>query len=188
MHEEGIRQTEQDDSRVGTDPQNAKTDDKEHPQVTLATCKPVAAERPKIELLSHWINAQIQYMRGHALIGKFIGLWPTEKALHGWIAAKWKLKGHITLQLGPKGFFMAIFNYLEDRNRVLDGGPYFFNAAGLYLRDWVERFNPDKEDLSWAPVWICLYSLPLEYWNENSLQDIGNGLGEFIKIVEETKL
>jgi len=28
----------------------------------------------------------------------------------------------------------------------------------------------------------------LEYWDEDSLQDIGNGLGEFIKIAEETKL
>lgn len=91
-------------------------------------------------------------MRDHALIGKFIGLWPTEKELRGWIAAKWNLKRHITLQLGPKGFFTAIFNCLEDRNRVMDGGPYFFNAASPYLRDWVERFNPDKEDLSWAPV------------------------------------
>ena len=121
----------------------------------------------------------------HALIGKFIGLWPNEKALRSWINAKWHPKGHITLQLGPKGFFTAIFNCLEDRNRVLDGGPYFFNAAGLFLRGWVECFNPDKEDLSWAPVWICLYSLPVEYWEEDSLQAIGNALGEFVKVAEE---
>ena len=102
-------------------------------------------------------------MMDHPLIGKFTGLWPTEKALHSWIAAKWKPKGHITLQLGPKGFFIAIFNFLEDRNKVLDGGPYFFNAVGLYLRGWIERFNPNKEDLSWALMWLRLYSLPLEY-------------------------
>ena len=86
----------------------------EAPKATSAPCKPIATERPKIELPSHRINAQIQYMRDHALIGKFIGMWPTEKALHGWIAAKWKPKGHITLHLGPKGFFTDIFNWLED--------------------------------------------------------------------------
>ena len=48
----------------------------------------------------------------------------------------------------------------------MDEGPYFFNFAGLYLWDWVERFNPDKEDFNWAPVWIRMYSLPLEYWDE----------------------
>ena len=127
-------------------------------------------------------------MRDHSLIGKFICLWPTEKALHGSITTKWKPKGHIILQLGPKGFFTVISNCLEDRNRVLDGGPYFFNAVGLYLRGWIEHFNSNKEDLSWAPVWLHLYSLPLEYSDEDSLQDIGNGLGEFIKVEEETNL
>jgi len=70
---------------------------------------------------------------------------------------------------------------------VLDGGPYFFNATGLYLRGLVERFNPNKEDLSWALVWIHLYSLPVEYLNEESLQAIGNVLGDFIKVAKETK-
>jgi len=32
-----------------------------------------------------------------------------------------------------------------------------------------------------------MYSLPLEYWNEETLKDIGNSLGVFIKVVEETK-
>eukprot|EP00253_Pinus_taeda_P033842 PITA_33842 len=100
-------------------------------------------------------------MWDHVLIGKFIGIWPTEKVLRGWIT---------------------------DKNRVLDGGSYFFNAARLHLRGWVERFNPDKEDLSWALVWIRLYSLPVEYWEEISLQEIGNVLGEFIKVAEETKI
>lgn len=71
---------------------------------------------------------------------------------------------------------------------VLDGGPYFFNVVGLYLEGWVERVNPDKEDLSWAPVWIRLYSLPMEYWEEDSLQAIGNVLGKFIKVAEKTKI
>eukprot|EP00253_Pinus_taeda_P017744 PITA_17744 len=126
-------------------------------------------------------------MRDHALIGKFVGFWPTEKALRNWINIKWRPKGQITLLLGPKGFFTAIFNCLEDRNRVFDGGPYFFNSAGLFLREWVGCFNPNKEDLSYALVWIRLYSLPWEYWEEESLKAIGSVLGDFVKVAEETK-
>lgn len=77
---------------------------------------------------------------------------------------------------------------LEDKFRILSERPYFFNSAGLYLRNWTARFNPDKEDLTWAPVWIRLYSLPEEYWDEGLLKEIGNGLGEFVKAAEETKL
>ena len=127
-------------------------------------------------------------MRDHSLIGKFIGFWPTEKALQGWIASKWKPKDEVALQLGPKGFLTATFNCIEDGNRVMDEGPYFFNSAGLYLRNWIERFNPDLENCNRSPVWILLYLLPLEYWDEESLEAIGKGLGEFINIAEETKM
>lgn len=63
----------------------------------------------------------------------------------------------------------------------------FFNSAGLFLKEWIERFNPDKEFLSSAPMWIRLYLLPLEYWEEESLKAIGNVLGDFVKVAEETK-
>jgi len=126
-------------------------------------------------------------MQDHALIGKFLGLWPTEKALQGWIAPKWKPKGQVTLQLGPKGFFTTIFHCVEDKSRIFEGGPYFFNSLGLYLHDWKARFNPDKEDFTWALVWIRLYSLPVEYWKEEMLKDIRNNIGVFIKVAEETK-
>lgn len=49
------------------------------------------------------------------------------------------------------------------------------------------RFNPDKEDLTWAPVWIRLYSLPDEYSEEDCLKGIGNGVGEYIRAADETK-
>jgi len=156
-------------------------------KVTSATCIPKAAERIKVELPSHRINGEIQFMRDHALIGKFLGFWPTEKALQGWIASKWKPKGQVTLQLGPKGFFTAIFHCIEDKMRIFEGGRYFFNSSGLYLTEWKPRFNPDKEDFSWAPVWIRMYSLPVEYWREETLTDIGNKLGTFIKVATETK-
>ena len=157
-------------------------------KASSSTCKPVATNRPKVFFPSEHINARIQHMRDHALIGKFIGIWPTERALRTWISTVWRPKGTISLHLGAKGFFTTVFNCLEDRTRILEGGPYFFNSAGLFLKGWVERFNPDKEDLSCAPVWIRLYSFPWEYWEEKSLQEIGNAIGEFVKVAEETKL
>lgn len=153
-----------------------------------STCKPVATKKPQVFFPSERINARIQYMRDHALISKFVGIWPTKRALRAWISAVWHPKGDISLHLGLKGFFTTVFNCLEDRTRILEGGPYFFNSAGLFLKGWVERFNPDKEDLSSAPVWIRLYSLPWEYWEETSLQEIGNAIGQFVRVAEETRL
>jgi len=151
-------------------------------------CIPKTVEIPSLALKSENLRKKIQYMKDHALIGKFIGIWPNEKALQWWIQTYWKPKGHIDLQLGSKGFFTIIFFNVEDRNRVFEGGPYFFNSAGLYLRYWKEKFNPDKEDLTVAPVWVRLYSLPTEYWLPEILEDIGNALGNFVKVSEQTKI
>lgn len=63
------------------DKQHNTAGDDEVPKVTSKTCKPVAAERPKIELPSQRINTQIQFMNDHALIGKFTWFWLTKKAL-----------------------------------------------------------------------------------------------------------
>ena len=81
---------------------------------------------------------------------------------------------------------MIFFNS-EDRVRIFDNRPYFFHSAGLYLRIWKERFNPDTENMTITLIWLRLYSLPIEFWKEEILQDIGNTLGDFVKISEQTK-
>jgi hypothetical protein len=58
-----------------------------------------------------------------------------------------------------------------------------FTIFGLYLRFWMDRFSPQKEDFSFAPVWILLYSLPHEFWLEEILMGIGNTLGQICKIL-----
>jgi hypothetical protein len=75
-------------------------------------------------------------MKYHALIGKFMGIWPSKKSLQIWIKARWKVKGKIDLELGSKGFFIAVFSDSADREKVFEEGPYFFNSAGLHMRYW----------------------------------------------------
>ena len=64
--------------------------------------------------------------------------------------------------MGAKGFFTIIFFNEEDRMKIFENNPYFYNSAGLFLRPWKERFNPDKENLTTAPGWIRMYSLPMK--------------------------
>ena len=89
----------------------------------------------------------------------------------------WNLTSHYDLHLGSKRFFTIIFFNQEDGDQILEGGPYFFFSIGLYLRPWRERFNLETKDMTVAPIWICLFSLPGEYWDLETLKDIGNTLG-----------
>jgi len=83
--------------------------------------------------------------------------------------------------------FTIIFTWIDDKEKIPEGGPYFFNFLGLYIRNWTKRFKPDKEEFTWDLVWIISYSLPQDYWDDKTLKYIGNSLGNFIKIAEKTK-
>lgn len=116
-----------------------------------------------------------------------MGLSPIEKSLQTWIRYHWKPKGSIHLHLGSKGFFTVVFTKIEDKYRVFEGGPYFYVAAGLYMRPWMMNFIPERETFTSVPVWVRLYSLPLDYWQTKSLAAIGNKLGRFVKASEATR-
>jgi hypothetical protein len=75
----------------------------------------------------------MQFMRDHALIKQFLGLCPSKKDLTHWIKVWWNPKGDYELQMRSKGFFTVIFYNLEDKENIFEGGPYFYDSAGLYL-------------------------------------------------------
>jgi len=49
------------------------------------------------------------------------------------------------------------------------------------------NFVPKKGTFASVPVWVRLYSLPLDYWQNESLMAIGNKLGNFVKASEATR-
>jgi len=128
-----------------------------------------------------------EHMGIYAIIYKFMGLWPTKKALQTWIKYHWKPKGSINLHLGSKGFFTVVFTNIEDKDRVFEGGPYFYVAVVLYMRPWMMNFGPEQGTFTSVTVWVRLYSLPLDYWQTESLAAIGNKLGRFVKASEATR-
>lgn len=89
------------------------------------------------------LQVHTEHMVEYVVICKFMGTWPMEKALQAWIRNHWKPKGKIELHLGSKGFFTVVFTSLEDKDRVFDGGPYFYASAGLYMRPWIMNFVPE---------------------------------------------
>ena len=154
----------------------------------LGGCLPKTASIPTIQIRSEAVRGKIESWKEKSLIGKLVGIWPKEKDLVKWINGVWNTKGHYDLQLGSKGFFTIILFNQENRDRVMEVGPYFFFSAGLFLRPWKERFNPETEDMMVAPVWIHPFLLLGEYWDLETLRDIENTLGEFIKISEQTRI
>ena len=55
---------------------------------------------------------------------------------------------------------------------------------GLYLNKWTLDFDPTQDVPSVVPVWARLPHLPLHCWNSESLEAIGNTLGNYIDRAE----
>jgi hypothetical protein len=71
-------------------------------------CKPKTTMIPKVVLEDPQTQLYRDQMKTHALICKFMGLWPTERTLRNWIKYHWKPNGEVELHLGSKGFFTAV--------------------------------------------------------------------------------
>ena len=53
-------------------------------------------------------------------------------------------------------------------------------SQGLYLNRWTPDFDPNVAAPKEVHVWVRLPNLPAHYWNSESLEKIGNGLGRYI--------
>jgi len=87
--------------------------------------KPKSTITSQVVLSDPTLQVHRDHMTTYAVICKFMGIWPMEKALHAWIKNNEEAKGEINLPLGSKGFFTVVFTNLEDKDKVFKGGPYF---------------------------------------------------------------
>lgn len=55
------------------------------------------------------------------------------------------------------------------------------------MRYWEECCSPDKEKFLAVPIWVRLFGLPMDFWDPEILEGIGNTIGSFVKIAESTK-
>ena len=89
--------------------------------------------------------------------------------------------------LAASNYFMVIFSNMTNRNKVFEGGPYFFNRVGLFIKPWHIGFNFAKEIPSQVPVWVRLPQLPLEFWREDILHSISLLLGKPVGSATQTQ-
>lgn len=114
-----------------------------HPKVTQVwkswKCIPQSSATPRYVVNSTRVGEHTQFMKDHALIKNFIELWPSEWDLIIWINIRWKPNGHYELQLGSKEFFTTIFYNLEDKDRILENGPYSLTMlVFIYGSIWID--------------------------------------------------
>ena len=79
-----------------------------------------------------------------------------------------------------KGWFGFKFNNVEDVDKILKQH-WSYGTIHIMLKKWTPLFNAESEKLDTFPVWVDLPRLPWEFWNLDSLRDLGNALGFFLE-------
>ncbi|XP_057862719.1 uncharacterized protein LOC131071037 [Cryptomeria japonica] len=150
-------------------------------------CLERSEDRPILIIQPEQVSEDVDYWCNHALICKFLGLHLSLPVLESWARRVWNPEGDMEIILAANNYFLVIFLNLMDRNRAFEGGPYFFNQVGLFIKPWHMGFNSAEEIPSQVPVWIRLPRLPLEFWREDILHSISLLLGKPMGSASQTQ-
>lgn len=71
-----------------------------------------------------------------------------------------------------KGWFSLTFARPEHSDWALKQF-WHLELHPVYLKRWVPLFDPKKENAGAGPIWMRLPGLPLHFWNDTALRNIG---------------
>lgn len=104
------------------------------------------------------------------------------------LASKWNLQMEWELIPLLFGFLFLRFSCAEDRDSVLNGGPWIVDDATLTLEPWSPTFIPSPSALPRTVLWMRIPNLPSLCWNEPCIRLIVAAAGEFVKLDDSTSL
>lgn len=111
---------------------------------------------------------------GICLIGYALGRFPGYKAVDA-LRNFWKVP--CLYFVHSSGWTVFKFQQEEDRQKVLDNGPYASSGQPWVLKHMPPLFRFDDDKLSKVPTWVQLPKLPLEMWSGEVLSMITSSLG-----------
>ncbi|KAL5803163.1 hypothetical protein ACOSQ4_031468 [Xanthoceras sorbifolium] len=130
--------------------------------------------------LSPSIKEQLCKPWERALILKVMGRTHTLSFMR--TKAKWKLIGQWQLTDLDDGYFIMRFQFKDDLEHVLSGGPWFIMNQYVVTQRWKPNFIPGEETIKAMAVWVRLSNIPMELMDLGLLWKIGRMLGSTCKV------
>lgn len=98
----------------------------------------------------------------------------------------WNLEGTIVpIDIGL-GFYIIRFETKSDYNRVYTGGPWIIQDHYLTVRKWHSNFKADMAEAIKTAVWVRVPLLPMEFYEEDNINEIAEKLGKPLKVDNKT--
>ena len=94
---------------------------------------------------------------------------PSTASIVRFTSAAWPSIAKPKLQQHEDGYFVILFQSREDRDTVIQNGPYTMGGKPVLLKRWTSNFNLNDE-LRIAPLWVRFPGLPVIYLQMTTLQ------------------
>jgi len=94
----------------------------------------------------------------------------------------WKLVGGIELMDIGNAFYMVKFDGEDDKNKVINEGPWMIYDQYLAVRQWSPTFNASTAKIDKTMVWIRIPSLNLAFYDESVLWAVASMVGNPVKV------
>lgn len=94
----------------------------------------------------------------------------------------WKLVARMDCVDLSKDFFLIKFSDEADYDKVLKGGPWFVGEHFLAMRQWEPCFKASEASFNSVAVWVRLPKLPIEFYDNSVLLEIGKAIGPMLRI------
>nr|XP_016502654.1 PREDICTED: uncharacterized protein LOC107820826 [Nicotiana tabacum] len=112
------------------------------------------------------------------LIGYVLGDNPYEKSMDNYVTNVWNFVENPQILYHDEGYYIFRFQNIEERDLVLQAGPYTYHNKPLILQHWSMDFKFDPGCVSVIPLWIKFPGLPLGFWSIEALSKLASVVGK----------
>lgn len=107
--------------------------------------------------------------------------YPVER-LHHWTMEIWGslLKELPFIRVLARGWFAIWFDREEYTDWILSHF-WHIELAPVLLKRWDPLFDPEREQMGAGPIWVCLPSLPMQFWIPQVFKHIGDAQGTYLE-------
>jgi len=125
---------------------------------------------------------EVLEMSKMTLVGKAMGRRFVIKTVIAWVVSNWQSHlGYAPEVVTLKGGWFGFNFKADDHAKWVLNRNWNICSAPFLLKPWHPLFDASCERVDLVPLWVRLPGLPLQYWKEFHLREIGNLVGTFLE-------
>jgi len=115
------------------------------------------------------------------LVGRVNGRVFALRTISNWMKDAWSFLGYVPEVVELCRNWVAFYFHSEEQAQLILRQNWSIDGSPMLIKPWSPLFDASRERVDIIPIWVRLPALPLQFWEEEHFQSIGNLLGEFLE-------